>query len=136
MRLSRCHLPSGLPVIICNVLRDDDLAVDDLLKESSRAGWLYAVVAADVRLVKIGHARDVWSRILLFQTGSPSELALHSVTLHDDVRAAEADAHRELAHARRHGEWFDLTDTDVDAWLARRETDRPENGLWDRYVAA
>lgn len=118
------------------MLRNDDPDPDALLATNPGAGWLYAVVAPDVNRVKVGHARDVWGRMLLFQTGSPLELYLHAATLHSEVRKAESEAHRELADARIQGECFDLTDARVDAWLARRERDEPANGLWDRYAAA
>lgn len=97
-------------------------------------GWLYAIVALEVRRVKIGVAEDVWKRARALQTASPCELLLHSATYHDEVVLAEARAHAELAHARVRGEWFDLTDTDVDAWLARRETATPANLLFDRVI--
>jgi hypothetical protein len=116
------------------VLRSDDPDVDALLAEHREAGWLYAIVAPEAKRVKIGHARDVSARALLFQTGSPVVLYLHSATFHLSCHHAEADAHRRLAHARTHGEWFDLQDDQVDGWLAARESDVAANGLWDRYT--
>jgi hypothetical protein len=47
-------------------------------------------------------------RLLLFQTGSPAELMLHSASLEADVMLAESAAHAALAHARLTGEWFDM----------------------------
>lgn len=84
--------------------------------------------------MKIGLAQDVVHRFVAMQTGSPSELMLHSATLHANVAQAEADAHMLLAQARLHGEWFDLRDAKVDEWLASRETDTLANGLHDRYL--
>ena len=112
------------------------LAEVEAVLSSPKGGWLYAVVAPEVRRVKIGWARDVEARVRPFQTASPSSLALHSATLHGDVRAAEREAHKELEDAHVLGEWFDLRDPQVDQWLARRETDVPMNSLYDRYLAA
>jgi hypothetical protein len=100
------------------------------------AGWLYAIVAPEVRRVKIGRAQDVVKRLQELQSGSPSELMLHSATLHDNVPLAEAQAHADLAHARLHREWFELADAKVDEWLASRETDTPANALHDAYLDA
>src|SRR4051812_30835482 len=104
------------------MLRHDDPDVDAILAQP-RSGWLYAIVAPTVKQVKIGHAQDVSRRLLDFQTGSPAEITLHSATLEHDVVVAEAQAHLALSHARLSGEWFELTDHDVDQWLAARETD-------------
>jgi Meiotically up-regulated gene 113 len=116
------------------VLRPDDPDVATVLTRPA-SGWLYAIAAPEVRRVKIGHAQDVAKRLLLFQTGSPTELMLHSATLEDNVVVAEARAHAALAHARLTGEWFDLCDREVDRWLARREADVAANGVHDRYLA-
>jgi len=115
------------------VLRPDDPDVDEVLSRPE-SGWLYAIVAPGARQVKIGHAQDVAKRLLLFQTGSPLELMLHSATLEENVVLAEAEAHARLAQARLRGEWFDLADPVVEEWLAARETDIPANGLHDRYL--
>src|SRR3954454_11473985 len=115
-------------------MRSQDVEVTARLARPG-SGWLYAIVAPEVRRVKIGHAQDVAKRLLLFQTGSPTELTLHSATLEEDVVLAETAAHMSLAHARVCGEWFDLRDAGVDQWLAARETETPANGLHDCYLA-
>ena len=116
------------------MLRPDDPDVAAVLAHPD-SGWLYAIVAPQLRLVKIGHAQDVAKRLRLFQTGSPIELTLHSATLDHHVVRSEAAAHAALAHARQAGEWFDLCDSEVDRWLAAREADVPANGFHDRYLA-
>lgn len=116
------------------MLRPDDPDVSAVLARPD-SGWLYAIVAPELTRVKIGHAQDVARRLLLFQTGSPTELMLHSASLEADVVLAEATAHAALANARLGGEWFDLRDNEVDQWLAARETDISANGLHDRYLA-
>jgi hypothetical protein len=116
------------------MLRPNDPDVAAVLARPD-SGWLYAIIAPEVRRVKIGHAKDVAKRLLLLQTGSPTELMLHSASLEDHVVLAEAAAHAALAHARQAGEWFDLCDYEVDRWLAAREADVPANGLHDRYLA-
>jgi Meiotically Up-regulated Gene 113 (MUG113) protein len=100
------------------------------------AGWLYAIVAPEVRRVKIGRAQDVVKRFLELQIASPSELMLHSATLHDNAPLAEAQVHADLARARLRGEWFDLADYKVDQWLGSRESDTPANALHDAYLDA
>jgi hypothetical protein len=119
--------------IIVLMLRSQDPDVAAVLS-GPRSGWLYAIVAPELSRVKIGHAQSVDHRLDGFRTGAPCHLALHSATLEEDVRAAEAAAHRALKHARQIGEWFDMADPRVDEWLQRRERELPENGLWDRYV--
>lgn len=100
---------------------------------TERGGWLYAILAEDVGRVKIGRAKNVWrNRALLFQTGSPVELAPHSATLEEDVYAAESAAHRVFAPARVQGEWFQI-DIPIQRWLALRELERPSNALYWRY---
>jgi hypothetical protein len=115
------------------MLRPDDPDVTKILAHR-HSGWLYAIVAPELNRVKIGWAKNVSKRLLEFQTGSPTELLLHSATLETNILLAEAKAHAPLAHARLRGEWFKLNDYAVDQWLATRETDTPANGLHDRYL--
>ena len=85
-------------------------------------GYVYAIVAAECGRVKIGCASSTRGAERPGQiiTACPFPAVLHSVTYHRLHRTAEKDAHRLLAHAHRHNEWYDLNDPAVQAWLDER----------------
>jgi hypothetical protein len=115
----------GSSFVSIDVVRE----AEDVLALPS-GGWVYAIVAPEVQRVKIGYARDIDVRWQLLMTPIPAvEYQLHSATLHEDMRRAEREAHRQLAHARWRGEWFDMQDYAVDQWLASRETETAANCL-------
>ncbi|MEV7342907.1 GIY-YIG nuclease family protein [Streptomyces sp. NPDC093544] len=64
-------------------------------------------------MVKIGRTVDVPKRLATFQTASPARLAVLWTT--PGGSALEAALHREFAHRRRNGEWFDLGPDPVSA---------------------
>ena len=107
--------------------------VDELVAEqdaSADPGWLYAVVAPEMRpwdheaegwgapvhRVKIG-GTTTRNRLGGLQCGSPVILGLWDELWVLDWRRAESEAHALLANARLHGEWFDMKDEAVHWWL-------------------
>ncbi len=54
--------------------------------------------------VKIGRARNVFRRLESLQAGSPVQLVILTTMPGGSVR--EAELHRQFAHLRLHGEWF------------------------------
>lgn len=85
---------------------DEEKARLALVRRNSAVAY---VIAADGSpLVKIGQAVDVAHRLMNLQSGSPVRLYVLATFEGRDGRALERQLHRELAHARKHGEWFDL----------------------------
>lgn len=77
------------------------------------------VHGSPVTLCKIGHAQDPWSRLALFQTGSPIELVI--LALAPGGRRVERRMHSALSLRRVRREWFDLGDDPLELfWLAYR----------------
>lgn len=83
------------------------------------AGAVYLVRSAN-GLFKIGSARNVPHRVRMLQTGSAErlELVLTIPTKQHTHNALERRLHKRLASQRAHGEWFNLTDQDVEALRA------------------
>lgn len=71
------------------------------------------------RPVKIGTTIDVRRRLASLQSGSPLKLELrrcYEVPLDDSYRI-ENHCHIHFKAARSHGEWFEITASEVEAWL-------------------
>jgi len=86
------------------------------IRRAARAGFVYAI-KADV-YVKIGVATDVQSRVLALRTGLPFEITIINTWKHSNATRAERALHRRFETARCSGEWFRLSDDDID--LLRR----------------
>lgn len=85
-------------------------------------GYVYAILARELRLVKIGRSeRSAECRLNEIVPQSPAHLELHSETWHEDLIGAEKGLHTRLTHARVRGEWFKMDDPDVAEWLVERE---------------
>ena len=62
---------------------------------------------------KIGIAYRLDQRLRGLQTGNPFKLDLKASVLVDDARALETQLHQNYSLNRTQGEWFELTDNDV-----------------------
>jgi len=74
---------------------------------------LYLIRDVHFGRTKIGIAANLNSRLGILQTGSPIELYVYA---YFDVQKAythEAHLHERYSHKRLHGEWFDLSDHDL-----------------------
>lgn len=69
---------------------------------------VYVIGCADrkIPLVKIGHTRDLVSRLAQHNIGSPTELVC--LATYPGGRGREAQLHQALAKRNQRGEWFDL----------------------------
>lgn len=77
------------------------------------SGHVYFIQAAHGGPVKIGRARCVNTRIASLQTAHPYPLQLLAV-LPNAGRNVEQRLHERFADRRLNGEWFDITQTEVE----------------------
>jgi hypothetical protein len=68
--------------------------------------------------VKIGIACDVKNRLKTLQTGNPYPLTLIDSFEFDDAVRVESVLHRKYDHARMRGEWFKLTDAELEELIS------------------
>ncbi len=68
------------------------------------ASSVYFIQAGLFGLIKIGSATDPTARLAMFQTGCPEELRLIAAIPGGGV--AERRLHKQFAHLRVRGEWF------------------------------
>lgn len=74
------------------------------MKADAPTSYVYFARAGEDGLVKIGHAKDVRSRLSSMQTGCPIPLTLLGVL--PGGREREAELHARFADLRVRGEWF------------------------------
>jgi hypothetical protein len=74
--------------------------------------FVYAIRAGD--FVKIGVARDVKRRLLEMQTACPYELHIIHAWPRSDPFGFEQWLHKQLEAKRYRGEWFKITDAELD----------------------
>lgn len=95
--------------------------LDEMTKWSSNsptktmvnAGHVY-LVRADTGDFKIGKTKSLVGRLKAMQTGSPYKLELvHSIAT-DNMSELEAELHFQFSAKRSEGEWFQLSQEDVD----------------------
>lgn len=70
-------------------------------------GYIYAIQARALRVIKIGYASNPANRLKSLQTGSPD--LLNMIGLWRGVLQDEIDLHLEFGKLRVHGEWFQET---------------------------
>lgn len=76
-------------------------------------GWIYLIT--DGEAVKIGlTTASVEKRNSQHQTGNPRKIETIYQFWADDVHAVEAELHQQFADKRLSGEWFSLTDDEID----------------------
>jgi DNA-binding XRE family transcriptional regulator len=76
---------------------------------SDAGGFIYAIGAEGLTLVKIGRALDVGKRLKELQTGQPFPLHLvAAVSVEMDAQRVERQVHTLLSHVHRRGEWFEI----------------------------
>lgn len=80
--------------------------------------YLYCI-ANSSGSVKFGFSKDPEARTRALQTGSSDELVLlETVSVPPDrVREFEATLHKEFAHCRHRGEWFNINPEDAVSYL-------------------
>lgn len=92
------------------------LTAEDHLYRGSQPTRIYAIRCTDTGIVKIGHSKDPARRLRHLQTGSPTRLEI----ILDEAATLwhEAVLHERYAARRKHGEWFSLTERQVDEIIA------------------
>jgi hypothetical protein len=95
-------------------------------------GWCYLYIVAGARCVKIGRTMNPHVRLGELQTGHDEKLTLLvAVPVHASLETA---VHQRFAAARRHGEWFELTD-EVRAFVQHIQDGKdPVRWLWDAML--
>lgn len=78
-------------------------------------GYVYLVRDTALGMTKIGSATDYRSRVGGLQTACPQELHLIAVIQSDKYIGIERELHAKYSDKRYRGEWFSLTDEDIDA---------------------
>ena len=79
-----------------------------------RPEYVYMIGNEQGGPTKIGMTRsDPYGRLKSIQTGNPKPLGFRLLAEVPDAFAAEAKLHRHFASKRLHGEWFDLSDSDI-----------------------
>jgi len=79
----------------------------------SLKGYVY-LIRADNGLFKIGKTGNPKNRLKSLNTGSPCELRYVSIIKTDNMDDLEERLHYHFSNKRIRGEWFALTDEDVD----------------------
>jgi Meiotically up-regulated gene 113 len=107
-----------------NALIKRDLTISNAfpIRRSAQAGFVYAIKAD--AYVKIGVAADVKNRILALRTGLPFEITIINTWKRSDATHAERALHRRFKSSRCSGEWFRLSDEDIQVL---RRTERLED---------
>ena len=71
---------------------------------------------------KIGITKNLEKRLRELQTGNPDEIMLVCANFIPNASELEANLHRELAHYRIRGEWFQLPDEELEKAIEIVET--------------
>jgi hypothetical protein len=76
---------------------------------------VYFIQASQSGLVKIGWTSNLTARLSALQVGSAEKLEVLRFVRCEAPDVFEGELHRRFAHARRHGEWFAISSSEVDA---------------------
>ena len=90
--------------------------------EMSKAGFVYVIYMEDSakeRFYKIGMASSFTARFSTHQCASPFDLCVACAYFVGNMRAEESYLHTEFADSRIRGEWFRLSDDDLEL-IAKR----------------
>ena len=73
----------------------------------------YLYLITDCRYYKLGIAKNVEKRRRQLQTGTPNKLSIEAFYPVTDARKKEKYLHTKYASKKRQGEWFALSEKDV-----------------------
>lgn len=92
--------------------------VDDFAEEHRihKFPFVYVIASLDLLYMKIGRATSFKTRFSAIQCGCPHKLFLWRGIRTPNHIQVESYIHERLSHARLRGEWFSLSDEDLD-WL-------------------
>lgn len=74
----------------------------------------YIIMAESVLAYKIGASGNVENRFKQLEFMSPVKLCLYGIIETSDYYAIESELHQIFAHKRLHGEWFSLSNQDLE----------------------
>lgn len=80
-----------------------------------RCGFVYIIRCVGFPYYKIGQATNVKSRLAMLQTGVPFELIIEYANAVKDMNEAEIKIHDKYKDKCVRGEWFILTDVELNA---------------------
>lgn len=83
-------------------------------KTNSKSNCVYLIQEDFCGLVKIGIAADPVKRMANLQTACPQKLSLVAVLRTDRASEVEVGLHTQFSEKHVRGEWFRLTEADVD----------------------
>jgi hypothetical protein len=86
-------------------------------QDSYRTGSVYLVRNDHNGMVKVGRSLNVEKRLKTLQTSNPFPLTLILTILTNDSPQVESNLHKIFRHKRVYGEWFNLSDQDIDLVL-------------------
>ena len=81
--------------------------------DKERGGFVYLIKSPYG--YKIGKTKNMKQRSQLFSVKLPFAIEILRYGWFDDYSSAEAQFHREYAHKRLEGEWFNLNEAEIDA---------------------
>lgn len=109
------------PVLIVgrNYAKEPPRTVADIqVHDNPRAGYVY-IAAAETGLFKIGKSRNPKERVKGFAGAvMPFQITLLHAIFSADMHMAESMIHQQYKHCRRAGEWFQLSDKELDELLS------------------
>lgn len=85
-----------------------------------RPGEVYLIEAIGSGRIKIGRGRNAEARLLQLSTGTPFPLKLLRIIKTETSIGLEQMLHARYAQYRKHGEWFALSPTMLDALLEEK----------------
>ena len=93
-----------------------DFSLDDPMYSSLR-GWVY-LIKSENGLYKIGRSNDIERRFCQFRSQCPVDLYLEHTIYSVNYFRAEEHLHNEFHVQVHHGEWFQLSESDVE-WIMK-----------------
>ena len=80
----------------------------------TQASVVYVIQIENTQRYKIGVTYDVRKRLSILQTGNAFELSIVYELKTKNARETESHLHRRFASKRIRGEWFELSDADIE----------------------
>lgn len=96
---------------------------DEIETGRDKSGFIY-LIKADTGHYKIGRTKELKRRMNLFNVNLPFQIELIHTFPSTDYVGAETDLHHRFAEKRVNGEWFQLSDDEVE-WLKLIESYDP-----------
>ena len=119
----------GSIIINFNQEKIDKISSDNWTSNKSkslRAGSVYLVRNDNNGMIKIGRSRAVEKRLKTLQTSNPFPLSLILTISTNNAPQVESNLHKIFRHKRVYGEWFNLSDQDIDlAFNLKQQIENP-----------